>query len=118
MTCSIDDCTAPVWARGWCQKHYTRWQRHGDPTVVKPTQERPPCGTYGGYQAHHRRNEPACDPCLKANAAYHANRRATDPAARERDNKRSAVYSKALWQLSREYPARFLELVDQFKAAT
>lgn len=29
--CSIDDCSSQVKARGWCQKHYRRWQRHGDP---------------------------------------------------------------------------------------
>lgn len=29
--CSIDDCSSQVRARGWCQKHYRRWQRHGDP---------------------------------------------------------------------------------------
>lgn len=29
--CAIDDCAAPVVARGWCRKHYGRWHRHGDP---------------------------------------------------------------------------------------
>jgi hypothetical protein len=29
--CTIDDCTSPVLARGWCSKHYCRWQAHGDP---------------------------------------------------------------------------------------
>lgn len=29
--CTIDNCTAKVIARGWCSKHYTRWQRNGDP---------------------------------------------------------------------------------------
>ena len=32
-TCSIEGCTKPVDARGWCHTHYTRWYRHGDPTV-------------------------------------------------------------------------------------
>lgn len=31
--CSIDGCGSPVTVRGWCKKHYSRWQRHGDPLV-------------------------------------------------------------------------------------
>lgn len=30
-TCSIPDCGKPHDARGWCQMHYLRWKRHGDP---------------------------------------------------------------------------------------
>lgn len=30
-TCSVDDCQRPSVARGWCQRHYKRWHRHGDP---------------------------------------------------------------------------------------
>lgn len=29
-TCSIEDCDNPSRARGWCTKHYQRWQQHGD----------------------------------------------------------------------------------------
>lgn len=36
-TCSVADCTALISCRGWCEKHYYRWRRHGDPTVVKQT---------------------------------------------------------------------------------
>ena len=35
--CSIPDCPLPAASRGWCTKHYTRWQRHGDPLVTKRT---------------------------------------------------------------------------------
>lgn len=29
--CEIDGCHKPVVARGWCEAHYTRWKRHGNP---------------------------------------------------------------------------------------
>ena len=35
MVCSIEGCEAKVLARGWCNKHYKRWRRHGDPTTTK-----------------------------------------------------------------------------------
>jgi hypothetical protein len=34
-TCEIEDCEAKVWARGWCAKHYRRWQRTGDPRTIR-----------------------------------------------------------------------------------
>lgn len=30
--CSIEDCPEPIKARGWCNAHWLRWKRHGDPT--------------------------------------------------------------------------------------
>jgi hypothetical protein len=37
--CLIDGCNgdahAPGSARGWCTKHYQRWQSHGDPLTTK-----------------------------------------------------------------------------------
>ncbi len=33
-TCSIPACNGRYHARGWCMKHYMRWQRHGDPLVI------------------------------------------------------------------------------------
>lgn len=33
-TCSIGECTGEVLARGWCRKHYRRWQNHGDANHV------------------------------------------------------------------------------------
>jgi len=29
--CSIDGCSRPHLARGWCGRHYYRWSRNGDP---------------------------------------------------------------------------------------
>lgn len=34
-TCCIDGCSGVVLARGWCRKHYLRWYKHGDTSVVK-----------------------------------------------------------------------------------
>lgn len=34
--CSIEECAGAVVARGWCTKHYKRWQAHGDPLALKP----------------------------------------------------------------------------------
>lgn len=34
-TCSISGCAKGVFGRGWCQTHYGRWWRNGDPLVVK-----------------------------------------------------------------------------------
>lgn len=33
MICKIDNCDAKVLARGWCQKHYLKWWKHGDPNT-------------------------------------------------------------------------------------
>jgi len=35
MKCSINNCENKVEARGWCNKHYLRWLKHGDPNIVK-----------------------------------------------------------------------------------
>lgn len=34
-TCKIKDCKDRHYARGWCNKHYQRWRRHGNPNVNK-----------------------------------------------------------------------------------
>lgn len=34
-TCSIDGCSKPAKARGWCKKHWQRWSRKGDPLAVQ-----------------------------------------------------------------------------------
>lgn len=45
-TCSVAGCDGvtgvPGTARGLCNKHYNRWRRHGDVTIVR--QGRPPSG--------------------------------------------------------------------------
>lgn len=32
--CKIKDCESGAYCRGWCKKHYTRWERYGDPNVI------------------------------------------------------------------------------------
>lgn len=34
--CSIPGCHKPVATRGWCNGHYLRWRRHGDPLGSVP----------------------------------------------------------------------------------
>ena len=31
--CSVADCAKPIKGRGWCQVHYQRWYKFGDPNV-------------------------------------------------------------------------------------
>lgn len=33
-TCSVDGCETRAVARGYCTKHWDRWRKHGDPSVV------------------------------------------------------------------------------------
>lgn len=54
--CSITGCSGSAnpymgGARGWCQAHYARWRRHGDPLHGGPIAERPPTGGPCGHCA-------------------------------------------------------------------
>lgn len=33
--CSVEDCERGIIARGWCEMHYRRWKKHGDPTFER-----------------------------------------------------------------------------------
>lgn len=33
--CAIEGCATPAKARGWCNAHYKRWQKYGDPTALR-----------------------------------------------------------------------------------
>lgn len=47
--CSMDGCGQPSTRRGWCEMHYVRWYRHGDPNVIlKPKIARDPTCTIEG----------------------------------------------------------------------
>lgn len=61
--CSVEGCETAVFARGWCQKHYARQRRAGDPLFARPkAQDNQPCSVEGcdrpyeanGYCAMHR----------------------------------------------------------------
>lgn len=59
-TCSIDGCESPVLAHGWCNRHYLRWRRHGDPTVdlrssPRPDRETVTCTIEGCDRPHEAR---------------------------------------------------------------
>lgn len=48
MTCSVNGCERAVKARGWCNAHWSRWKRHGDPAAGRipngcETAQRAPC---------------------------------------------------------------------------
>lgn len=36
MKCTIDECGRDAIARGWCHRHYKRWQVSGSPFVARP----------------------------------------------------------------------------------
>ena len=46
-TCSIEDCGATHYGRGFCQKHYHRWRRHADPHFERPKATPSPCSVEG-----------------------------------------------------------------------
>lgn len=48
MQCVIEGCPAPAKSRGWCQMHYARWKRHGDPLAVGVSKAPIPPGTVFG----------------------------------------------------------------------
>jgi hypothetical protein len=73
-------------------------------------------GAYSGYQKHVRRGEAPCTPCRNANAAYHAQRRLSDPVARPNDRWWNNTRSAALEQLAAEHMARFTEILNQIRS--
>jgi hypothetical protein len=42
--CSIEGCNDDSRKRGWCEFHYERWRRHGDPLAGGPKQNTPLLG--------------------------------------------------------------------------
>ena len=82
-TCSVPNCgVSPCVGRGWCRKHYTRWQRTGDPLVARPRGTKPGqlCpnwkGDEIGYEGAHIRVRKT-----RGRAADHQCRRCPNQAA-------------------------------------
>lgn len=38
-SCSLPDCELPRQARGYCNRHYQMWHKHGDPHWSRPSKE-------------------------------------------------------------------------------
>lgn len=100
-TCSFDGCTGSVFARGWCSKHYSRWQRHGDPAITKrqpPTTNAdakrcPRCGNIKALVEFGRRpNGTPKGYCLECDAAYQRQHATTD-AGREQHRQARAKWN-------------------------
>lgn len=43
-TCSVQDCERVARTKGWCQAHYLRWWKHGDPDHGGPLRKIRPIG--------------------------------------------------------------------------
>lgn len=80
--CSIPDCDSPVKNRGWCNAHYQRWWKTGDPLNIRPAKwdgyVRPTCSVDGCTQLAHGRE--LCPP------HFFRVRRHGDPLAGRRPN--------------------------------
>lgn len=56
--CSIDGCGQQVVGRGYCSKHWARWNRHGDPLRVKDRSEYIPSGKSHPHYVHGLESHP------------------------------------------------------------
>lgn len=46
-TCSVDGCDRSARTRGWCNAHYLKWHRTGDPEYQRPAHVKPACSVDG-----------------------------------------------------------------------
>lgn len=90
--CSIEGCDKPVRARGWCQAHWLRWYRYGDPVSGGPMREKrglackedgcdKPVYGRGWCSTHYNRWRAHGDPNTRLRAANGGARRFLDKVA-------------------------------------
>ena len=72
-------------------------------------------GTYAGWNQHQKRGEQPCSACKDASTQYMRDYRAR-PGQRHKDRWWNSTRKRALEMLAREYPARFLEILDKVRA--
>lgn len=131
--CAIDGCNDPIWSRGWCGTHYSRWRDYGDPEYIAErkcadcggTFLIPPgvgrgngaalyCEDCSGRVAHERRNAES----IKAyrRAWRKRNRAATRAAKRawyEKNRDHAIAYAK---QYAKDNPDRRQAWMDANRA--
>lgn len=54
--CKIPDCGGKVVAWGWCDKHYRRWKKYGDPKYLQPKRQVKECSVEGCARNERTRN--------------------------------------------------------------
>jgi hypothetical protein len=66
--CSIEGCLSKAKCRGWCNRHYHRWSRYGNPIHPYKTFPEPSHGTYERYYRESHRCR--CADCRIAKNAH------------------------------------------------
>lgn len=100
-SCLIPDCNdSNIRARGWCNTHYRRWQRHGDPSIFRPKKE----FCLNGHRLvgknlyiSPKNGKRQCANCR------HARSRAWAKANREKSNAQHRAWAKANPEKSRKW---------------
>lgn len=67
--CSINECGNPVEARGWCNSHYRRWRRNGDPESGR-TPEGDLAKFFNEVVLHHQGDDCLIWPYGRSNSGY------------------------------------------------
>lgn len=50
MTCTIEGCASPRYARGWCRTHWKRWYKYGNPLTQLRASPGKGTITHNGYR--------------------------------------------------------------------
>lgn len=103
VACSVDECERGSVSRGFCDKHYRRWKKRGDPTITTPAL-RGDCSIDGCYGAHSARG--FCPAHYQAWLRKNGGR-ISDHAPCSVDNcakvRTHALYCRSHYQFSRKY---------------